>query len=82
MYQKIIKKLAIFAFDSKLDQATETLVLTSASKFLWLALNFDRKLWFSNETEIVLENSYSGIWPFLEIHTLKFLLEKCNRLKY
>ena len=34
-------KLATFTLDPKLDWATETLVLTSASKFLWLVVHFD-----------------------------------------
>ena len=53
------EKIVIFALDPKLDWVIVTLVLTSAPKFLWY------------ETEIVAENSYSGIWPFLEIQTLK-----------
>ena len=36
------KKIIIFALGSKLDQATETLVLPSASKFLWLVVDFDK----------------------------------------
>ena len=36
------EKLVIFALDLKLDWATMTLVLTSASKFLWLIAHFDR----------------------------------------
>ena len=35
------EKLVIFALDSKLDQATETLVLTSAPKFMWFVVHFD-----------------------------------------
>ena len=37
------EKLIIFALDSKLDLATETLVLISAPKFLWLVAYFDMK---------------------------------------
>ena len=36
------EKLAIFALDPKLDWATMTFVLTSASKFLWLMVHFDK----------------------------------------
>ena len=35
-------KLVIFALVPKLDWATETLVLTSAPKFLWLVVPFDK----------------------------------------
>ena len=83
--------MVIFALDPKLDQAIMTLVLASAPKFMWLVEHFD-EFWFWNETEIVPENSYSAIWPFLEIHTLKikilklfskkspyFVLNKANR---
>ena len=39
---KILReKFVIFAFDSKLDWATETLILTSVPKFLWLVVHFD-----------------------------------------
>ena len=45
-YQKVGKmlgeKLVIFALDSKLDVGTETLVLISAPKFLWLVVHFDK----------------------------------------
>ena len=84
IYQKFIKKvgimlgekLAIFALCPKLDLANVTFILTSASKFLWLVIHFDKLFWFWYETEIVTENSYSGIWPFLEIRTLKWILYK------
>ena len=36
------KMLVIFALDSKLDRATETLVFTSATKNLWLVVHFDK----------------------------------------
>ena len=36
------ENLIIFALDLKLDLGTETLVLTSAPKFLWLVLHFDK----------------------------------------
>ena len=50
MFQKINKmlekcwgeKLVIFALDLKLDLGTETLVLTSAPKFLWFVLHFNK----------------------------------------
>ena len=64
------EKLVIFALDPKLDWVIVTLVLTSAPKFLWLEVHFDKLFWFWYETEIVPEKSYYGIWPFLEIHTL------------
>ena len=38
----LTEKLVIFAFDPKLDWATMTLVLTSASNYLWLVVNFDK----------------------------------------
>ena len=66
------EKLVIFALDPKLDRVIVTLVLTSAPKFLWLEVHFDKLFWFWYETEIVPENSYSYIWPFLEIHNLKY----------
>ena len=47
------EKLVIFALDSKLDWATETLILTSDPKFLWLVAHFDKHFWFQYETEIV-----------------------------
>ena len=43
---KVVKmlgeNLVIFALDLKLDWATVTLVLTSAPKFLWLVVCFDK----------------------------------------
>ena len=36
------EKLVIFALDSKLDLPTVTFVSTSASKFLWLVVQFDK----------------------------------------
>ena len=36
-------KLVIFALDLKPDWATVTLVLTSAPKFLWLVVCFDKE---------------------------------------
>ena len=36
------KNLVIFALEVKLDKAAVTLVLTSASKFLWFVAHFDR----------------------------------------
>ena len=36
------EKLVIFALDPKLDWATMTLVLTTAPKFLWLVVCFDK----------------------------------------
>ena len=66
-------KLVFFALDLKLDWATVILVLTSAPKLLWLVVCFDKQFWFWYETDIVPENSYSGIWPFLEI--LSFILD-------
>ena len=36
------EKLVIFALDSKLDSPTVTLISTSASKFLWLVVQFDK----------------------------------------
>ena len=36
------EKLVIFALDPKLDWATMTFVLTSAPKYLWLVVYFDR----------------------------------------
>ena len=65
------EKLVIFALDPKVDQAILTLFLTSAPTFLWLVVHFDKKIWFWYETEIVPENSCSGIWSFSQIHTLK-----------
>ena len=59
--------------DSKPDLVTETLVLILAPKFLWLIVHFDKQFWFWYETEIVPKNLYSGMWPFLEIHTLNSL---------
>ena len=45
-HQKVVKmlreKLVIFALDLKLDWATMTLVLTSAPKFLWSVVHFDK----------------------------------------
>ena len=45
-YQNVGKmlgeKFVIFALDSKLDWATETLILTSDPKFLWLVAHFDK----------------------------------------
>ena len=45
-HQKVVKtlreKLVIFALDLKLDWATVTLVLTSAPKFLWFVVWFDK----------------------------------------
>ena len=45
-HSKVVKmlreKLDIFALDLKLDWNTVTLVLTSASKFLWLVVHFDK----------------------------------------
>ena len=47
-HKKVVKmlreKLVIFALDPKLDWATRTLVLTSAPKFLWLVVHFDKWL--------------------------------------
>ena len=36
------EKLIVFALDPKLDRVIVTLVLTSASKFLWLVVHFDK----------------------------------------
>ena len=36
------ENLVIFALDLKLDWATVTLILTSAPKFLWLVVCFDK----------------------------------------
>ena len=36
------EKLAIFALCPKLVLANVTLILTSASKFLWLVIHFDK----------------------------------------
>ena len=36
------ENLVIFALDLKLDRATVTLGLTSAPKFLWLVVCFDK----------------------------------------
>ena len=45
-HQKVMKmsreKLVIFALDPKLDWATMILVLTSAPKFLWSVVHFDK----------------------------------------
>ena len=35
--------LVIFTLDSKIDWVTETLILASAPKFLWLLVHFDEK---------------------------------------
>ena len=60
------EKLVIFALNPKLELAAMTLVLTSAPKFLWLVVHFDKQFWFWYETEIVPKNAYSAVWPFLE----------------
>ena len=55
------EKLVIFALDQNLDWATETLFLTSASKFLWFEVHFNQKYRFWYETEIVFVKPYAGI---------------------
>ena len=45
-HQKVVKmlqeKLVTFSLDLKLDWATMTLILTSAPKFLWSVIHFDK----------------------------------------
>ena len=58
--------LLIFALDSKLKLAAETLVLHSGPKFTCLVVRF----WFRCQTTIVSEKVYAAIWPVLEITSL------------
>ena len=69
------EKLVIFALDPKLDWATLTLVLASAQKFLWLVVHFDKKFLILVWNRNCARKYCSGIWPFLEIHTLKYFVK-------
>ena len=63
----------IFALDQKLEIDIETLVLHSGQKFMCFVVHCHKKFWFWYQTGIVPEKVYAGIWPLLEISSLKLL---------
>ena len=54
------ENLVIFALDSKLDQATETLFLALASRFLWLVVHFDKYFYFGMKQKLCLKILFPG----------------------
>ena len=61
----------IFALDPKLNSAAETLPFQPGPKFLYFVVHFFEKVWFWCQIKIVPEKVYAGIWPVLEITSLK-----------
>ena len=67
----------IFALDPKLELDAETLVFHSGPKYLCFVVHFHKYFRFWYKTEIMSEEVYAVIWPFLEITSLKTLMA-CN----
>ena len=61
------EKLVICALDPKLDRALVTLVLTSAPKFLWLVVHFDKYIDFGMRQKLcpkILIPGFGHSWRF------------------
>ena len=63
----------IFALNPKLKTTAETFVFQSHKKFLCFVIQFHDKFWFWCQTRILSKKVYAGIYPLLEITSLKFL---------